>query len=390
MGPSRFGDHSPGRLVKVGGGDAAFWAFVPDRLPPQLTLDMSLLMELSQADRAVGELEGLGQDLPNAHMLIRPLLRREAVLSSRIEGTQTSLPALFAYEAGQPLLLADERQFREEDTHEVLNYVLALEYGLERVNSLPLSLRLIREVHARLVEGVRGGRPSPGEFRTTPNWIGPPGCVLNDAVFVPPPPEDMTRCLGEFEQYLHAPDDYPPLVRLALIHYQFEAIHPFVDGNGRIGRLLVALLTVPWRLLSQPLLYVSEFFERNRQDYYDHLQAVSEQGAWAPWIRFFLRGVSEQARETVKRLRRMGDLQADWHKRLTGARSSTLLLQLADSLLERPVVTIPRARSILGVTYPSASRCVGKLVEAGILRQMGRSSYRRTYIAMEIIELLGS
>jgi Fic family protein len=224
--------------------------------------------------------------MPNPHLLIGPFMRREAVLSSRIEGTQADIVDLYAYEVGQLPLPGMELPPSEGDVREVLNYVHALEYGLERLNTLPVSLRLIRELHDRLLTGVRGEHATPGEFRRRQNWIGRPGCTLNEATFVPPPVPQMRNALDAFEKYLNSGDLHPPLVRLALAHYQFEAIHPFVDGNGRIGRLLISLLLVQWDLMPLPLLYLSAFFHRHRQDYYERLMAVSERDAWRDWILF--------------------------------------------------------------------------------------------------------
>ena len=252
---------------------------MPHPLPPELPFDAGLVNTLSDADRALGELAGLGRTLPNPQLLIAPFIRREAVLSSRIEGTQTDLTDLYAYEAGQlPLFAGLKMVPPESDVKEVTNYVRAMEYGLERLQTLPVSLRLIRELHGILMEGVRGDRATPGEFRRSQNWIGRPGCTLNEAEFVPPPVPEMHEALDAFEKYLHAGNTYPPLVRLAFIHYQFETIHPFLDGNGRIGRLLVTLLLVTWNLLPLPLLYLSAFFEQHRQAYYDLLRVVSEKG----------------------------------------------------------------------------------------------------------------
>ncbi len=275
----RFQNTPAGRLLQVGQDQTAYWAFAPNPLPPVLVWDAELVRVLSDADRALGELAGLGRTMPNPNLLIRPFIRREAVLSSRIEGTQADIADLYAYEAGQLPLPGVKPAPPESDVREVLNYVHAMEYGLERIQTLPVSLRLLRELHERLLAGVRGDQATPGEFRRTQNWIGRPGCTLNDADFVPPPVAEMNAALDAFEKYLHAGNAYPPLVRLAVIHYQFEAIHPFLDGNGRIGRLLISLLLVHWNLLSLPLLYLSAFFERHRKDYYDLLFAVSERGA---------------------------------------------------------------------------------------------------------------
>ncbi len=268
------------------------------------------------------------------------------------------------------------------------NYVRAMEYGLERLQTLPVSLRLIRELHGILMEGVRGDRATPGEFRRSQNWIGRPGCTLNEAEFVPPPVAEMNEALDAFEKYLHAGNTYPPLVRLAFIHYQFETIHPFLDGNGRIGRLLVTLLLVTWNLLPLPLLYLSAFFEQHRQAYYDLLRVVSEKGSWQEWVIFFLQGVAEQARDAGTRAKRLQDLQREWRERLFQARSSALLLLLADSLFVTPVVTIPQTQRLLGITYRSAKANVEKLVHAGILKQTGESSYGKMYLAPELLEAI--
>jgi Fic family protein len=374
--PQRFQESPSGRLTEVGQGQAAYWAFVPHPLPPSLDFDAHLVRALSEADRALGELAGLGRTMSNPHLLIGPFVRREAVLSSAIEGTQMDLADLYAYEAVQlplPGLLRPTPS--QADLREVLNYVRAMEYGLERLSTLPVSLRLVREVHERLMEEVRGEHATPGEFRRSQNWIGHPGCTLNEAEFVPPPVREMHKALGAFEKYIYSGDHYPPLIRLALIHYQFEAIHPFLDGNGRIGRLLISLLLVHWELLPLPLLYLSAFFDRRRDEYYDLLLAVSERGAWRDWVEFFLRGVAEQALDAIARAKRLQDLQSEWHARLTQARASTLLLRLVDSLFASPVLTIPQAQDLLGVTYRTAHRHIQKLVDAGILQRIGEPSY---------------
>ncbi len=252
MQPTDFTDTKSGRLVKAPQG---YWAFVPAPLPPQLDLTWALAGRLSEADRALSELKGVAQTLPNPHLLIGPFVRREAVLSSRIEGTQASLSDLLLYEAaGRPEAASAGDT---ADVREVANYVAALEHGLSRMNTLPLSLRLVREMHERLMAGVRGDHLTPGEFRRTQNWIGPVGCTLNDATYVPPPVDEMGEALGKMERFWHAPSDLPPLVRVGLAHCQFEAIHPFLDGNGRIGRLLITMLLSTEGLLPQPLLYLS-------------------------------------------------------------------------------------------------------------------------------------
>ena len=310
------------------------------------------------------------------------------MLSSRIEGTQTGITDLYLYEARQMALPGMKPASTDADAREVLNYVRALEYGLERVQTLPISLRLVRELHEHLLKGVRGERATPGEFRHSQNWIGKPRCTLNDADYIPPPVPEMNDALDAFEKYLHSGNDHPPLVRLALIHYQFEAIHPFLDGNGRIGRLLLSLLLVNWKLLPLPLLYLSAFFERHRQDYYDLLLAISERGAWSEWLAFFLSGVAEQSQEANQMAKKLQDLQLKWREKLTKARASALLLRLADSLFESPLVTIPQAQRVLGVTYRTAQQNVERLVEEDILQQESKTSYGKTFSARDILNLI--
>jgi Fic family protein len=388
MNPQQFKASPSGRVIQVGQGETTYWAFIPNPLPPTLTFDSALIRLLSDADRALGELAGLGRALPNPHLLINPFIRREAVLSSRIEGTQADLADLYAFEAGQLALPGLKAAPAEADVREVFNYVRALEYGLERLSALPVSLRLIREVHARLMEGVRGEHATPGEFRRTQNWIGAPGCTLNDATYVPPPVDEMHTALDAFEKYLHSKDDQPPLVRLALIHYQFEAIHPFIDGNGRIGRLLLSLLSVHWDLLPLPLLYLSAFFEKHRQDYYDLLMAVSVRGAWREWIEFFLRGVAEQARDAVVRAKRLQDLQLAWRTKYQRARGAGLLLGIVDALFAVPVLTPRQVAKQLRVSHPAAMQALRRLEQDRILKEISGKQRNRLYIAPELVQAL--
>jgi len=374
-----------GRLVCAGPSDAAYWAFVPYPLPPDLPPDIELLRASTDAAYALGELAALGRTIANPHLLIGPFVRREAVRSSRIEGTRADVADLYAFEAGHGLRAA----LPPEDVREVANYVAALEYGLARLASLPVSLRLMRELHGRLMQGVRGEHATPGEFRRSQNWIGRPGCSLNEAEYVPPPPDEMLAALDAFEKYLHADDAQPRLVRLALIHQQFEAIHPFLDGNGRIGRLLISLLLVEWGLLPLPLLYLSAYFERHRQTYYDLLWAVNARGDWRAWVLFFLRGVAEQAQDAGARAKRLQDLQAKWRARLTGVRSSALLLRLVDELFRMPVVTLPQVQRTLSVTHRSATLIVERLIAEGILQPVTGRVRNRQFIAQAVLDVAG-
>ncbi|MCX6090544.1 MAG: Fic family protein [Candidatus Atribacteria bacterium] len=386
MKPEDFTDEKAGRLIK---GPQGYWAFVPDSLPPHLSVDWDLASLLSQADRALSELGGLARNLPNPHLLIGLFVRREAVLSSGIEGTQASLSDLFYFEAAHfektPL-----PQKPPSDVREVANYVKALEYALKRIKDLPLSLRLIKELHEILLSGVRGEHWTPGEFRRSQNWIGPHGCTLMDATFVPPPPQEMMEALGQFENFLHSPSNLPPLVRIALAHYQFEAIHPFLDGNGRIGRLLISLLLCHEGLIDQPLLYLSAFFEHRRLNYYQRLLDVSIGGKWRQWIEFFLEGVVEQSHDAIWRTNQLLGLWQVYRTRLQEARSSALLLQIVDRLFEYPVLSVPTTARFLNVTHRSAAKLVEKLVGMGIIAEMtGRERYR-IYAAKEVIETIES
>jgi Fic family protein len=350
-------------------------------LPPRIEFDGPLVAALSDADRHLGLLAGAGEWLPNPHLLIRPFLRREAVLSSRIEGTQASVADLVIYEASPTASSAP-------DVREVANYVSALELALKEDRELPISLRLIRDLHSKLMTGVRGAHLTPGEFRSSQNWIGPPGCTLNQATFVPPPPDEMHVALDAFERYLHAEDAIPLLMRLAVIHYQFETIHPFLDGNGRVGRLLISLLLHEWKLLPQPLLYLSAFFERNRSEYYDLLLKVSQTGDWSSWIRFFLLGISEQSRDVVDRARRLFALRERYRTQLHTARSSALPMKLVDHLFEHPALTASQAQKLLDVSPRAARLNMARLEELDIIREVTGRARNRIFTAHEVLDLL--
>ena len=381
MNRTDFSKSCPGRLVRtVGDG----WAYVPNPLPPLLDWDEDFAGAVSEAGMALGRLDGAGAQLQNPNLLIAPFVRREAVLSSRIEGTQTLLPDLLEFEADP-----EEVERRTPDVREVVNYVWALEYGLERLKELPLNLRLIRELHERLMSGLRGGDRDPGHFRRAQNLIGPPDCHTPDqATFVPPPPNELQTTLREFEAFMHAPSKAPPLVRLAMIHYQFEAIHPFLDGNGRVGRLLISLWLSANKLLSQPLLYLSAYFESRREAYYDLLLQVSLRGAWVEWIRFFVNGIKEQADDAVQRSSRLLELQKSFRDRLHKLRGSARVLGMADRLFESPYTTVSRAQKQLDVTYSGAQKIIDKLVTAKILKEITGRARNRVYVAQEIVKAI--
>ena len=304
------------------------------------------------------------------------------MLSSRIEGTQASLSDLVLFEvapaAGTP----------PEDVREVANYVRALEFACQRMDEIPLSLRLIRETHAKLLEGARGANRQPGEFRRIQNWLGAPGSHPTEARFVPPPPGELPACLDEFERFLHAPSDLPPLVRLALVHYQFEALHPFEDGNGRIGRLLIALLLCAAGIVPQPLLYLSAYFDQHRRAYYDHLLAVSRAGAWEPWIIYFLNGVTDQAADGVQRASRLLTLRDDFRARCHAGGCPAAALRLVDELFRSPAVTLAKTTELLAVTPRAAQGNIKKLVKLGILREVTGQKRNRAYLADEIVRVV--
>jgi Fic family protein len=359
--------------------ERGYHAFVPPPLPPDLQFDHALVSQLSAADHALGQLAGVGRTLPNPYLVSQALVRREAVLSSRIEGTQASLSDLVLFEVERP------PDSETTDVQEVYNYVEAMEYVLSPSRRLPLSVSLLREAHKILLTDVRSGYATPGEFRRSQNWIGPPGCVLNDATYVPPPPERLWECLDPMEKYLHAELALPPLVAIACLHYQFEAIHPFIDGNGRVGRLLVGLLLVEWGLLGTPLLDLSAFLEPRRDEYYARLLAVSTQGDWRGWVSFFLQAVRVQADDVVNRAHDLQRLRDEYRDRVTTARSSGLLARLVDALFETPALTINRARDVLDVTHRTASLAVAKLVESDILVEIPIRRRQRLFLAWEII-----
>lgn len=379
MQPTDFKKINNGRIIKT---PQDYIAFIPNDLPPRIELTWDLVTQNSKADRALSELSGITKTLPNPHLLIGPFIKREAVLSSKIEGTRASLSDLFYFEAG------GEPGDNVNDVKEVSNYVKALEFGLQRQEELPMSLRLIREIHARLMEGVRGETQTPGEFRRSQNWIGPPGCTLMDSTYVPPPVPEMTECLGKFESFLHSPSNLPLLIRLAMVHYQFEAIHPFLDGNGRIGRLLITLLLCSEKAIPGPVLYLSAFFEKHREEYYHHLLNVSLAGEWNVWIQFFLRAIEIQSNEAVQRSHRLLEIQTKYRANVQTARTSALVPRLIDFLLFSPVITAPFLAKHFKITQRAAQLNIDKLISVGILREVTGQLRNRMYAAEEIIAVL--
>jgi Fic family protein len=370
--------HRPhGRRIRCPGG---YRAYVPDPLPPPIEWGGELVSALSRADRAIGRLAAEGRRLPNPHLLIRPFVRREAVLSSRIEGTQATLGELLAAEAGA----AVERS--PADLREVGNYVVALEYGVDRLSELPLSIRLVRELHERLMRGARGDASTPGEFRRSQNWIGPAGCTLVDATFVPPSPDKLMECLGAWETFLHD-DSSPPLVHAALVHSQFEAIHPFLDGNGRVGRLLITLSLIAKRVLPSPLLYLSAYFESTREEYYARLLGVTERGEWEEWLAYFLAGVAHQGEDALRRIQRIDDKLSMWRAQLAKA-PSRLPEKAVELFVENPYWTVNKLAARLEVAFTTAQRAIDRLESAGIVALASEAKRNRVYCAHDILEIL--
>lgn len=357
-----------------------YTAYIPNPLPPTYPWTPELSRQLSEADYLLGRLAGEGKRIPNPHLLIRPFVKREAVYSSRIEGTQATLGELLAVEAGAAVKRSPD------DLMEVGNYVTALEYGIKRLRSFPLSLRLVRELHEKLMRGVRGDVATPGEFRRSQNWIGPPGCGLRDASYVPPPPEEMRDCLGAWEKFLHD-RSLPPLIQAGLLHYQFEAIHPFLDGNGRVGRLLITLFLMERELLPAPLLYVSAFFEITRQDYYRGLSAVTQKSEWSAWLHYFLKAVAIQAQDALSRSERINHLLQTWHHKV-GLSASRAPSRLIDLLGENPYLTVPHAAKRLGVAFTTIQRALEKLQKNNIVKRLGTAKRDRVYCAQALLSIL--
>lgn len=379
MDPTDFEPKQRERLVRLGQG---VWAYVPPPVPRMVDIPLSMAKELSEADHLVGELNGTGKHLPNPQLLISPYLRREAVLSSRIEGTETGLAELLLIEAagapdGPP----------KDDAREVINYVSALEWGFSELPRLPTSLRLTRELHRRLMRGVRGGDKTPGEFRRYQNFVAPKGTPIEHATYVPPPTDRMSELLDDWERFLHEEDHLPLLLRCALMHAQFESIHPFADGNGRVGRLLIPLLLIERKALAQPLLYVSGSLERRRDEYYAALMETRLSGNFEPWLRLFLEAVREQAGEAVRGAERLSDLQRRYHERF-GKTKSSVVRPLIDRLFSRIVVNAPSIAKEFSVSYVTARAAIEELLAAGVIREMTGRRRNRAYYAPEVFSVV--
>ena len=357
--------------------DSGYIAFIPAPLPPNPQIDFSddLQAKLSEAENVLSRLDASIQTLPNPDLFVFMYVRKEAVLSSQIEGTQSSLHDVLAAEAQ----ILDP--YRPRDVAEVINYIDAMNYGIDRLAELPVSVRLIREIHARLLAGVRGSNLTPGELRRSQNWIGPAGSTLAQASFIPPPPQELVQALSDLEHFLHAEDEIPTLIKIGLAHAQFETIHPFLDGNGRIGRLLITFLLCEQGLLKKPVLYLSYYFKYHRQAYYDHLQAIRQQGDWEGWLVFFLDGLAQasvQAAETARKITELQEMQRlkimENFGRVVGNG-----LKVFDYLFQHPLVSVEQVKTVTNTSFPAANELIKKFVESEILSEITGNKRHRRY-----------
>ena len=358
---------------------SGYRAFHPKPLPPVIEWNPALIAKLSKADQLLGRLSGEARRLPNPNILIRPFVKREAVYSSRIEGTQATLGEVLAVEAGGVVTRSPD------DLCEVANYVRALEHGITRLKDFPLSLRLVREMHGLLMEGVLGEHATPGEFRTSQNWIGQAGCTLEDARYVPPPPDVLGDCMRDWETYLHESEE-PVLITCALMHYQFEAIHPFLDGNGRIGRLMISLLLCERGALPSPMLYLSAFFDATRAEYYETLSGISERGDWSNWLNYFLNGVIRQTEDVLDRAERMNAILEGWKE--TTVKLTPSAAKVIHLLGSNPFVTANKASESLEIAYNTANRSLLALEKADILAPTTDAKRDRVFVARKLLDIL--
>ena len=359
-------------------------AFIPNPLPPEpiIKLNEELTQKLLRANFLTARLDGLGFTLPNTDLFISMYVKKEALLSSQIEGTQASLENLFEFESGMQIENIN-------DVEQVVNYIKALNYGIKRLETFPMSLRLIKEIHSLVLHEARGKNKNPGEFKKTQNWIGSVNSNLNNAIFVPPPADESLKAMGDLENYFYSDSKLPELINCALIHYQFETIHPFLDGNGRVGRLLITFYLYWKGVIERPLLYLSYFFKKNRQEYYDRLMIVRNKGDYEQWINFFLDGVIETADIAINDIKKILELQANdqkllWEKRI----SSPLVIMIHNKLFYTPVVSIGDIQKLFDISYPTASNIVNQLIKIGILEETTGQKRSKRYIYKKYMDIL--
>ncbi|MCK5026401.1 MAG: Fic family protein, partial [Nanoarchaeota archaeon] len=353
----------------------------PNKLPPEIKFDKHLALTISRADAKLGKLSGVGLLLPNPDLLIRPYLKKEALMSSRIEGTRISL---------SELLLSEAKGTEENipDAFEVVNYVHAVRYGLDKIEKDPIDLELIKEMHKILMRGVRGKDKSPGKYRDVQNWIGSRNCMVQDAAFVPPSPEDVNLLMNDLVSYLNSDDGMPLLIKCALMHYQFETIHPFCDGNGRIGRALITLYLCKNKLMIKPLLYLSGFFEANKREYAALLLKANKEGSFEDWLDFFLEAVAVQAEDALQKATKIQELREEYRQKTQNQFQTSAITRLIDELFVNPYITITNAEKLLKVTYPTAKRLVEKLINLEILTLSSKQERNKIFIAHEILRII--
>jgi len=369
-----------GKLVDARFGDYKY--FLPDAPPENFECNKEITFLLSETDQRLGMLSGVGTQLPNPHILITPYLTKEAVLSSKIEGTQASLSDVLKYNAQN-----GKEGKKSDDIQEVRNYVNALEHGLSRIKKSNIDYTIIKEMHKKLLEGVRGGDKEPGEFRKSQNWIGSKGTNIGDAIYIPPAPEALTKPMYDFKEYLDR-KDIPLLIQIALLHYHFEAMHPFRDGNGRMGRVIITLFLCKRQALSQPLLYLSAYFEKNRQEYYKRLLAVSQTSDYEGWIKFFLTGVKVQAEDSLKRAKKLTQLHKKYIDKLLEIKAVPNAIRIIDLLFDNPFTTIPKVQEEFKLNYPTAKKAVETLAKVKIIKEITGKERYKLYCATEILDIL--
>jgi len=371
-----------GKVMQVDGvnGDQ-YNVFIPNPLPPNIEFDEELVLILSRAEEKLGKLSGICLTLPSPNLLIIPYLRKEAIMSTRIEGTRISMQEVLLSEA-------KEREEKTKDAQEVVNYINTVNYALTKIEKSPINVELIKEMHKVLMEGVRGDEKAPGEFREVQNWIGSELSKVSDANFVPPNPEAVPKLMEDLIEYLNTEHNVPVLVRCALMHYQFETIHPFCDGNGRIGRSLITVYLCKKKKIIKPLLYISEFFEKHRLEYNELLLKTGQTGKFEGWIKFFLKAVEVQSEDASVRAHKLLYLRESYRKRVQREAQSSDILNIIDYLFSNPFITVKRAQHILDVTYPTGKKYVERLVEYEILKEANRLQREKTFVAYEIYEII--
>lgn len=371
-----------GKVMQVDGvnGDQ-YNVFIPNPLPPNIEFDEELVLILSRAEEKLGKLSGICLTLPSPNLLIIPYLRKEAIMSTRIEGTRISMQEVLLSEA-------KEKEEKTKDAQEVVNYINTVNYALTKIEKSPINVELIKEMHKVLMEGVRGDEKAPGEFREVQNWIGSELSKVSDANFVPPNPEAVPKLMEDLIEYLNTEHNVPVLVRCALMHYQFETIHPFCDGNGRIGRSLITVYLCKKKKIIKPLLYISEFFEKHRLEYNELLLKTGQTGKFEGWIKFFLKAVEVQSEDASVRAHKLLYLRESYRKRVQREAQSSDILNIIDYLFSNPFITVKRAQHILDVTYPTGKKYVERLVEYEILKEANRLQREKTFVAYEIYEII--